>query len=206
MKNLLVLGLLVLGLSSCKNIDMEDLEACANGNQAMCKDVGDSITPPPAPPAEPVKLTSEADISELIYNNVCTVKSSNVIQEDLNDLGFSSPKSIEDFIGNEYDMTSTWASTVSSGNTYTNFQTSPSTGLTFHIAHANVDEEEEVTASRHMFKLRAAYGEGNFYMITNSVEAYDDGRVIGTIGWVRSNTGWLQIENHIDMTVTLECK
>ena len=182
-------------------VDEEQLQDCANGNQAACQDIGDNLTP-----REPAKITSEEDISELIYNNICTVKSSNVIQEDLNDLGFSSPKSIEDFIGNEYDMTSTWASTVSSGNTYTNFQPSPNTGLTFHIAHTNGDEEEEVTASRHMFKLRAAYGEGNFYMITNSVEVYDDGRVIGTIGWIRSNTGWLQIENHIDMTVTLECK
>ena len=200
MKTLLSVAFLLLFVG-CK-VDEEQLQDCANGNQAACKDIGEELTPP----ADPVIVTSKQDVSALIYNKVCTVKSSNVIQEDLNDLGFSSPKSIDDFIGNEYDMTAKWDSTVSSGNTYTNFQTSPSTGLTFHIAHANDDEEEEITASRHMFKLRAAYGEGTFYMITNSVEAYDDGRVIGTIGWVRSNTGWLQIENHIDMTVTLDCK
>ena len=39
MKKLFILGLLVLGLSSCGSVDSESLQECINGNEDMCKDI-----------------------------------------------------------------------------------------------------------------------------------------------------------------------
>ena len=39
MKKLLILGLLVLGLSSCGSVDSESLEECINGDEDMCREI-----------------------------------------------------------------------------------------------------------------------------------------------------------------------
>ena len=202
MKNLLVLGLLVLGLSSCK-MDMEDTELCANGDQLACQRLADSLTTPP-----PARVMSEESISPLIHNKTCTVKSINTTQEELEDLGLVSETSVESFLGRTFDMTSLYETSTPSGTSYTNFQTSPHTGLTFHVAQTiEGDEDEEIAAAKHKFKLRGVNltQAERFYMIAN-FKAYDDGRMVGTVSWIRSASGWLRVENNFEMKVVLECK
>ena len=201
MKKLLSIAFILLFVSCQADLDEERLQACANGDQAACRELGKGLKPP-APPL-PVLVLGAEEIKNMVFNKTCTVISIDITDEELADLGVTTSISVESMIGGTHLLDE--SSNSIGGQTGTEYTTMKKYGvsnLNVSVAYPLEGGDLETAATKHNFKVKKRL-DGETVLFKADYKAYNDGRLVGMVHWMVYPGGYLM---NPDIEIVLKCE
>ena len=203
-KLLPILGLLL--LVSCQ-IDTEDTELCANGDQDACQRIADSLTTH-TPPPPPKPINDWLDKADFLTDKTCTVTETTLTDEFINEVG-SNETSVNYLIGQEMKLGGgTYSHSKSTGREYIGFQSDATLNGNVRLFISTNKE-----GTHNSFNVGTPSGNTDENLSIRTFYTLNDaGTLVGTMVWMRTDVGrdvpqYTMFDEVTEVfTITLKCK